>query len=184
MHDTDARMQGAADALGARPGIGSHTSPGGGSTDCWLTPPEIIEALGPFDLDPCACPGMPWRTAVQMIAPPDDGLMTPWSGRVWLNPPYGAALGAWLTRLAHHGDGIALVFARTETQAFSTAVWGRADALLFVVGRLHFHLPNGERARANSGGPSVLIAYGPDNAECLRTCGIRGAYVREEATTT
>lgn len=35
----------------------------------WLTPPHIIEALGPFDLDPCCPPTMPWRTATQ-ISPP------------------------------------------------------------------------------------------------------------------
>lgn len=24
------------------------------NNDEWLTPPEIVEALGPFDLDPCS----------------------------------------------------------------------------------------------------------------------------------
>ena len=57
----------------------------------WLTPRYIIDALGPFDLDPC-CPdgGMPWQTARQMIAKSEDGLKADWNGkRVWLNPPYG-----------------------------------------------------------------------------------------------
>jgi hypothetical protein len=40
-------------------GIGSHTRAFRGKTDCWLTPPEIIRALGPFDLDPCAAPSQP-----------------------------------------------------------------------------------------------------------------------------
>jgi len=33
--------------------IGKHERPNKGATDIWLTPLEIIDALGPFDLDPC-----------------------------------------------------------------------------------------------------------------------------------
>jgi len=76
-----------------RTGIGSHTRAVRGQTDCWLTPPEIIEALGPFDLDPCAAPGQPWATAKHQYAPPQDGLELPWFGRVWVNPPYGQQTG-------------------------------------------------------------------------------------------
>ncbi len=45
-------------------GMGSHQSPRM-KTDEWLTPPCILEALGPFDLDPCAVAGpfRPWPTA-------------------------------------------------------------------------------------------------------------------------
>lgn len=39
-----------------RNGIGSHTLPNNGESDIWLTPPEIVGALGHFDLDPCAAP--------------------------------------------------------------------------------------------------------------------------------
>jgi hypothetical protein len=35
-------------------GIGSHTRAVRGATDCWLTPPEIVVAMGPLDLGPCA----------------------------------------------------------------------------------------------------------------------------------
>lgn len=33
----------------------------------WLTPPEVIRALGRFTLDPCCPPVMPWRTADKML---------------------------------------------------------------------------------------------------------------------
>jgi len=33
------------------------------TTDVWLTPPAIIEALGEFDLDPCCPNNLPWATA-------------------------------------------------------------------------------------------------------------------------
>ncbi len=160
-------------------GIGSHTRPMKGQTDDWLTPPEIIQALGPFDLDPCASPSQPWRTADQQYALPTDGLTQPWHGRVWLNPPYGQATSAWLHRLAKHGNGIALIFARTETAMFFHHVWPKASGLLFLEGRLHFYTPDGIRAKGNSGGPSVLVAYGKDNAERLRMSSLRGAYCSE-----
>ena len=88
--------------------------------------------------------------------------MLPWHGLVWLNPPYGREAGAWLNRLALHGAGIALVFARTETRSFFDNVWPHAQGLLFLRGRLTFHRPDGSASPKgyNSGGPSVLIAYG------------------------
>ena len=112
-------------------GIGSHTRALQGRTDCWLTPPEIIKALGPFDLDPCAAPGQPWPTAKHHYALPQDGLQLPWFGRVWLNPPYGQQTGLWLERLNQHGNGIALVFARTETAMFFEHVWGKVAVPCF-----------------------------------------------------
>jgi hypothetical protein len=143
--------------------MGAHQSgrPGSG---VWLTPGYITDALGPFDLDPCGHEG--WPTARELICPPRDGLNEPWRGRVWLNPPYSDA-PAWLARLADHGNGIALVFARTETRWFIDQVWNRADAVKFLHGRLHFHYPDGRRAEANAGAPSVLIAYGPECARIL-----------------
>jgi len=136
-----------------------------------------VRALGLFDLDPCAAVHQPWVTAWNMIAPPENGLLARWEGRVWLNPPYGPHAAAWLERLAKHGDGIALVFARTETTMFQRFVWPCADALLFMAKRPHFHHPDGTRARGNSGGPMVLIAYGAHNVAALRRSGIPGALV-------
>ena len=107
----------------------------------------------------------------------EDGLSQNWEGRVFLNPPYGQQTGKWLAKLADHGQGTALVFARTETEMFVSQVWKKATALFFIHGRLHFYNPNGIRAKGNSGGPSVLIAYGNQDAERLRNCGIDGSYV-------
>jgi len=153
----------------SRPVAGTHV---------WLTPPEVIRALGPFDLDPCAAPEpRPWATAERMVSPPDDGLAIDWTGRVWLNPPYGQHTAAWLAKLARHGNGTALVFARTDTRMFQHHVWPHASALLFIAGRPHFHYPDGSRAKGNSGGPLVLIAYGTRDADRLGASGIYGAFV-------
>jgi hypothetical protein len=126
----------------------------------WLTPPDILKRLGKFDLDPCCPENMPWRTATTMfIKNQNDGLKSKWHGRVWLNPPYGSETGKWMARMAEHGDGIALIFARTETKMFFDHVWPKASGLLFLAGRPHFHHVSGKRAAGNSGGPIVLVAY-------------------------
>ena len=145
--------------------------------DEWLTPKELLDRLGPFDLDPCAPVVRPWATAEQHYTIFDNGLKQKWKGRVWLNPPYGAQTGLWLARLSEHGDGIALVFARTETKAFHKHVWPKASALLFLKGRLTFHHADGSAANSSAGAPSVLIAYGERNAACLRALKCLGAVV-------
>jgi hypothetical protein len=161
-------------------GIGGHQSHKAVTTT-WLTPPEIIRALGPFDLDPCAAPSpRPWPTARHHVELPQDGLASPWHGRVWLNPPYGRDVAPWLSALRKHGHGTALVFARTEVEWFFSDVWSGADAVLFLEGRLHFHHADGTRAENNSGGPSCVIAYGAHDAVVLGLAAdVLGGYLVE-----
>lgn len=142
-------------------GMGGHELPNRGETDVWLTPRHVLDALGPFDLDPCAQPG--WTTAAEHITEAEDGLARPWHRFVWMNPPY-SHVRLWLERLAEHGDGIALIFARTETRTFHELVWRRASAVLFPLGRLTFLQADGTKVRnegsGNAGAPSVFVAYG------------------------
>lgn len=189
-----------------RKGIGGHQSAAAGTTT-WLTPPPIVRALGgpeSFDLDPCAFPG--WPTARHGYSLPDtDGLAAHWFGRVWLNPPYTSGeIGDWLQKLADHGAGTALIFARTETEAFQAQVFERASGLLWLAGRLHFHAPHADPsaacmgshdakahrwategprkgqceacgvAKANSGAPSILVAYGQDDLDRLAAAELPG----------
>ncbi|MBU8540222.1 phage N-6-adenine-methyltransferase [Falsiroseomonas tokyonensis] len=163
---------------GTKRGMGGHHSHASDTT-VWLTPPELLASLGAFDLDPCAAPEpRPWPTAAVHYGLAENGLMRPWAGRVWLNPPYGAVVSApFMRRMVEHGRGTALIFARTETALFRETVWRAASALLFLAGRLYFHRPNGDRAEANAGAPSVLVAYGAEDAAHLRDCGLPGAFV-------
>ncbi len=162
--------------MSKRKGMGSHQSHIM-QKDEWLTPPYILEALGPFDLDPAAPIERPWDMAQQHYTTKENGLKQPWSGRVWCNPPYGTEAAFWLELLADHGNGIALIFARTDTKMFFEHVWEKADALLFIKGRLYFHHRNGERAKKNGGAPSVLIAYGSENVERLKKSNIVGKLI-------
>lgn len=150
--------------------------------DEWLTPPHILAKLGKFDLDPCAPVTRPWDMAEKHYTILDNGLKKPWAGRVWCNPPYGLEAAKWLARCSDHGNSVALVFARIETKMFFQHVWGQADALLFIRGRLYFHHVNGSMAKANAGAPSVLIAYGKENAEQLKHSNIDGHFVQIRET--
>lgn len=154
-------------------GIGGHHRAYEGKTDEWLTPPEILVSLGEFDLDPCSPINRPWDTAKKHYTVEDNGLVCPWEGRIWLNPPYGPETGKWLEKIADHGNGIALIFARTETEMFHDFVWERANALFFFKGRLYFYDVGGKRAKNNAGGPSVLIAYGQNNVEIIEQSDIK-----------
>lgn len=151
--------------------LSGHQSPKM-KNDEWLTPPEILEKLGKFDLDPCSPIVRPWDTAKDHYTIEDDGLSQPWNGRVWLNPPFGQEAAKWLTKMKEHDNGIALIPARTETRMFYECVWGHASAVLFLKGRPHFHYVDGKRAAFNSGAPICLVAYGVDNYDTLIQSGL------------
>jgi ParB family chromosome partitioning protein len=73
-------------------GEGNHRAQGTGENE-WYTPARYIEAarevMGGIDLDP-ATSAIAQRAigATQFFTRDDDGLSKPWTGRVWLNPPY------------------------------------------------------------------------------------------------
>lgn len=108
----------------------------------WFTPAHIIDRtqklLGEIDLDPCsdADGNVPARERFV-----DGGLEQSWSGRVYMNPPYGREIGDWVTKLSgafYSGEvteAIALVPARTDTEWFRTF---RDAPICFMRGRLRF----------------------------------------------
>lgn len=146
-------------------------------TDEWLTPPSIIRALGDFDLDPCSPITRPWDTAKKHYNVNDNGLTLKWEGRVWMNPPYGKEMQIWIKKLAAHDNGIALIFARTDTAVFHESVFNCADSIMFLKGRLSFYTVRGTLGGFNGGAASVLIAYGKNNTAALEQSGIPGKLV-------
>lgn len=155
-------------------GIGGHHRTHG-TTNTWLTPPALLRELGSFDLDPCAAEEQPWKTADVQYT--HAGLQRDWHGRVWLNPPYGPHVGAWLDRLVVHGNGIALVFARSETDWFHRCLWDHAHAIFFFRGRLKFHRQDGSLPPSTCGAPSVLAAFGWHNVRALTQVSNAGRLV-------
>lgn len=148
-----------------------------GKSQVHLTPKWLIDALGPFDLDPCAATDRPWDCARENYAEADDGLSKSWRGMVWLNRPFDRyQVGKWIARLANHGDGIALVHARTEAEWFRP-IWRSAGRILFLDKRIKFCRPDGTEQPANSGAPPVLAAFGDEAVAALLLSQLRGAYV-------
>ncbi len=148
------------------------------ATDEWYAPKEIIDSLGKFDLDPCAPINPLWQTAKIMYNKSDDGLTKEWAGRVWLNPPYSRPLiGQFVRKLAEHGNGIALLFNRCDSKMFQDIIFEKATAMKFLRNRIRFYRPDGTRGDSPGCG-SILIAFGEENAEVLRTCDLTGKYVR------
>ncbi len=152
-----------------------------GISDEWITPRWILQRLGRFDLDPCAAVNQPWPTADKMLTINDNGLAAEWSGRVWLNPPFNRyQRPQWMARMAEHNNGVMLVPAACETEAFRTFVFGVASAVCMVLRRPHFCTLDGIEAKANSGCTICLVAYGQHNAEVLKSSGLGAVLV--EAT--
>lgn len=149
--------------------------------DEWLTPPHIIKALGSFDLDPCSPIKRPWATALNHYTEADNGLTKEWFGRVWCNPPY-SDISPWLKKCVHHGNAIALTFARTETANFFRYVWEKADSIFFFAGRLQFYHVTGIGSGRNAGAPSVLIAYGENNSDAIAESNLAGKHIPINAT--
>jgi len=129
---------------------GDKWEPGAGLmsslTPEWYTPREVIErvvaVMGAIDLDPCSNErGEPRVPATQHFTAVDDGLSQPWRGRIYMNPPYGKEIGAWVDKLAEEfeygnvTEAIALVPARTDT-----SWWAHLPAgmVCFATGRLTF----------------------------------------------
>lgn len=146
--------------------------------DEWLTPPEIVRALGHFDLDPCAPIKAPWSLADKNYTIVDNGLMQPWCGRCWINPPYTQKLMAeFVKRCIEHKNATLLTFARTDTRLFHELIFPNAVAILFIKGRLRFYHVDGRQADC-AGAPSCLIAFDDYNARMLERSGIDGHILR------
>lgn len=152
----------------SKAGFSTGDNPGhSGDTNTWFTPKRIIDTLGPFDLDPCTQSYRPFDTACEHFCEDQGecGLSREWSGRVWMNPPYGDGIKYWLDKLARHGNGIALVFSRTETQWARDYIY-KAHAVNFIEGRISFIQADG-LVSTNAANGSMLLAFGADNVEAI-----------------
>jgi len=155
----------------------THDNKNNASVD-WYTPPWVFQRLGlDFDLDPCQpIGGISWIPAKNRYSELDDGLIQDWTGRVWLNPPYGKHTPAWLERMHNHRNGVALVFARTDCAWFHEYV-AKADAILFLRGRVKFVDGLGVTGNSGAGSGSILVAWGTENVEALMSMADLGYLV-------
>lgn len=141
-----------------------------GKSDDWYTPAYVFEGLGcTFDLDPAHPEEKTHVPCAKFYS--SQGLQLPWEGFVWLNPPYGGRNGIipWLARFFAHGNGIVLTPDRTSAPWWQAAA-RRADAILFVSGKIKFIRPDGSLGKE------------PANGTTLMAAGERGEKVLKQAT--
>lgn len=119
--------------------MAEHEPSVGGSSD-WYTPKEYFDAIGlTFDLDPCSPGPDHWVPARKVYTIDDDGLLQPWEGLVFVNPPFGGRFGQvpWLEKFFDHANGIALVRAYTSSSWWHDLMH-RAHGILFPRGKTKF----------------------------------------------
>lgn len=152
----------------------SEHEPCTGESDEWYTPREYFDAIAlMFDLDPCSPGSDHWVPALQVYTVADDGLSRAWHGLIFMNPPFGGRNGQvpWLKKFLDHGNGIAIVAARTSAGWFHDHVAPRAETLLFPRGKTKFIRPDGSVGESPGTG-IVLIGMGEVANMALRQSGL------------
>lgn len=149
-----------------------------GATDDWYTPPSLLDQIGLiFDLDPCSPGTGHWVPAREIYTKADDGLLQPWRGLVFMNPPFGGRHGhvPWLRKFLAHANGIAIVRAYTSADWFHE--WAvQAETMTFPRGKTKFVRPDGSIGRSPGHG-IVLLGMGAKANAALANSGI-GLHVR------
>jgi ParB family chromosome partitioning protein len=159
----------------------------------WRTPPQYLAAaralMGAIDLDPASCEEANRLVqAARFYTVEDDGLGCPWSGRVWLNPPYGkrrnkSVQGLWATRLALEyaagtvKEAVLLVNAQTGEQWFQP-LW--QYPICFVGRRIRFIGQEGKKGPTHG---SALVYFGRRPARFAEIFRPFGRVVMPESVT-
>lgn len=132
-----------------------------GKSDEWYTPKYILDALDvTFDLDVAAPASGPMHVPThKYLSSHDCGLTQEWHGLVWMNPPFGGRNGLvpWLDKFFAHGNGIALTPDRTSAPWWQDAN-RKADATLFIAGKVKFVRPDGSEGNSPSTGTTLFAS--------------------------
>ena len=128
-----------------------------GTSDDYYTPPFIFEALGvEFDMDVCApAGGVPWLPAKRSLSIIEDGLITPWEGLVWCNPPF-SNISPWIDKMNVHRNGIALV--GIPKSRWCNNAWNQSNSIMLLPSNLKFTRANGNTESILTA--TMLIGYG------------------------
>lgn len=146
------------------------------SENTWFTPKHFIEALGPFDLDPCTVSYRPFDTARDHFEHDQGacGIFYEWYGDVWLNPPYGKQILPFIEKFMKHRKGCLLIFARMGSEGVQRLL--RDGAMGFCLRkRIHFIQKDGGKV-TNAGTDSILFFY--DDKYIDRCLVMEGVFIK------
>ncbi len=142
-------------------------------TDRYFTPRWIVDLVieqfgGVIDTDPCADPLSDIPATHRFDAREGaDGLIKPWVGRCFVNPPY-SDVAPWVLRAVQHaasgGEVIMLINAATDTQYWTSYVFEHGT-VAFVNKRVKFAKPGSSKPVANLY-PSAIVYFG-DNVDAF-----------------
>lgn len=154
-------------------------------TDTWFTSPHILDAVaeqwpGGPDCDPC------WHADCHVAAPTrydlragQDGLLLPWIGRTWVNPPW-SDCAPWILKAAQHAAAGGEVLLLLPTSSDSV-VWHRyllPNAELCLLNkRLKFRRPGSDKWTPSLS-PTVIAFMGRDVEAFRRIWSKFGTIIR------
>ena len=157
------------------------------------TPAPIIQkvrdVLGEIDLDPASCDyAQKVVKAKKYYTEKDDGLKKPWSGKVFLNPPYGMPLireftDKLINELPNIEEAILLTNDQTDTNWWQKCAIN-SKVVCLPSGRLHFYTPEEEETSPTNG--QTFFYYGKnekDFCEKFSTIGIVVKVIKKRTST-
>lgn len=126
-------------------------------TDDWETPAELFAELNEifhFDLDACATREN--AKCSRYFTKRDDALSKRWTGTVWMNPPYGREIAAFMRKAYEESLSgatvVCLVPSRTDTAWWHR--YAKQGQIIFLRGRLRFGATT-----ASAPFPSAIVIF-------------------------
>lgn len=123
----------------------------------WSTPTELFAELNEifhFDLDACASPTN--AKCARYFTKQQDALSQRWRGTVWMNPPYGRKIAAFMRKAYEESltgsTVVCLVPSRTDTAWWHR--FARRGKIVYLRGRLKFG-----GARTSAPFPSAIVIF-------------------------
>ena len=142
-------------------------------TEEWYTPTEVTEAarrvMGAIDCDPATSDGN-HTAAKNFFTAKTNGLCKEWLGNVWLNPPFGRGLAAWMYKLNEElasgrvSQAICLVPVWTNAHWFH-ALCERGASLCFPQGINFVDSRTMEQRKRPTPSPIVIVYVGNRHEE-------------------
>lgn len=149
---------------------------------------RVIMVMGEIDFDPASDPGM-HIPARRHFTRRENGLVQPWEGRGYLNPPFGHGVGRWFVKLrdefakGHTTEMIVLWKAALETRATRTLINIPEYRISLVPdGRISFLYGGDDQHKQDAGDVAnftpIFHYFGPHEEKFIRIFGQHGTLWR------